>query len=191
MPKLIRGLRPMLARFLQRFDDCFSRKDTRAASVGLCEWPAFDLQRKSVRTDRLGGRRARANFAGVSQSGDRWQEDLPQPLAEYRCRRTCASMTSVGIIDETSFVKQGRKTPGVQRQYLGTLVAGKRHRHRVFGLRGRRFSIACSMVSCSCRKVGLPIPPAVGRRKSRRHDLPTEDRDRLELYDRQQVGQRH
>jgi len=27
----------------------------------------------------------------------------------------------VGIIDETSFVKQGNKTPGVQRQYLGTV----------------------------------------------------------------------
>jgi len=27
----------------------------------------------------------------------------------------------VGIIDETSFVKQGKKTPGVQRQYLGTV----------------------------------------------------------------------
>ena len=26
----IRGLRPMLSRFLKRFDDCFARKDTRA-----------------------------------------------------------------------------------------------------------------------------------------------------------------
>ena len=26
----IRGLQPMLARFLKRFDDCFARKDTRA-----------------------------------------------------------------------------------------------------------------------------------------------------------------
>lgn len=25
----IRGLQPMLARFLKRFDDCFARKDTR------------------------------------------------------------------------------------------------------------------------------------------------------------------
>jgi hypothetical protein len=27
--KQIRGLQPMLARFLNRFDDCFARKDTR------------------------------------------------------------------------------------------------------------------------------------------------------------------
>ena len=31
----IRGLRPMLARFLKRFDDCFARKDTRATSRSM------------------------------------------------------------------------------------------------------------------------------------------------------------
>ena len=44
----IRGLRPMLARFLKRFDDCFARKDTRAHLSVYVNGQLSDLPRKSV-----------------------------------------------------------------------------------------------------------------------------------------------
>ena len=68
----------------------------------------------------LAADRARANAPGVSQSTslarDLARDRLLQIVAEEH-----AHPHSVGIIDETSFVKQGKKTPGVQRQYLGTV----------------------------------------------------------------------
>ena len=44
----IRGLRPMLARFLKRFDDCFARKDTRRHRSVYVNGQLSDLERKSV-----------------------------------------------------------------------------------------------------------------------------------------------
>jgi len=52
--KTIRGLQPMLARFLKRFDDCFARKDTRAHLAVYVNGQLSDLPRKSrtgTRTD--------------------------------------------------------------------------------------------------------------------------------------------
>ena len=118
--KQIRGLRPMLASFLKRFDDCFARKDTRAHLSVYVNGQLSDLPRKSVEPIALASDvpvRTLQEFL----SQHRWQEDLARDrlleivAAEHGCPH------SVGIIDETSFVKQGRKTPGVQRQYLGTV----------------------------------------------------------------------
>jgi SRSO17 transposase len=44
------------------------------------------------------------------------QNKIQQIVAKHH-----AGKHSIGIIDETSFVKKGTKTPGVQRQYCGTL----------------------------------------------------------------------
>jgi len=44
----IRGLQPMLARFLKRFDDCFARKDTRAHLSVYVNGQLSGLPRKSV-----------------------------------------------------------------------------------------------------------------------------------------------
>jgi SRSO17 transposase len=116
----IRGLRPMLARFLQRFDDCFSRKDTRAHLSVYVNGQLSDLQRKSVEPIALAaGVPVRTLQEYLSQH--RWQEDLARNRLQNIVAAEHAHPHSVGIIDETSFVKQGRKTPGVQRQYLGTL----------------------------------------------------------------------
>ena len=118
----IRGLRPMLARFLKRFDDCFARKDTRAHLSVYVEGQLSDLRRKSVEPIALAADvpvRTLQEFL----SQHRWQEDLARDRLQEIVAMEHAHPHSVGIIDETSFVKQGNKTPGVQRQYLGT--AGK------------------------------------------------------------------
>ena len=116
----IRGLRPMLARFLKRFDDCFARKDTRAHLSVYVEGQLSDLERKSVEPIALAAEvpvRTLQEF--ISQH--RWQEDLARDRLQDIVATEHAHPHSVGIIDETSFVKQGKKTPGVQRQYLGTV----------------------------------------------------------------------
>ena len=85
----IRGLRPMLARFLQRFDDCFCQGHSAHLSVYV-NGQLSDLQRKSVEPIALAaGVPVRTLQEYLSQH--RWQEDLCELLAEYRCRRTCAS----------------------------------------------------------------------------------------------------
>jgi len=116
----IRGLRPMLARFLKRFDDCFTRKDTRAHLSVYVEGQLSDLNRKSVEPIALAADvpvRTLQEFL----SQHRWQEDLARDRLQQIVAKEHAHPHSVGIIDETSFVKQGDKTPGVQRQYLGTV----------------------------------------------------------------------
>ena len=110
----------MLARFLKRFDDCFSRKDTRAHLSVYVNGQLSDLQRKSVEPIALAaGVPVRTLQEYLSQH--RWQEDLARNRLQNIVAAEHAHPHSVGIIDETSFVKQGKKTPGVQRQYLGTV----------------------------------------------------------------------
>lgn len=116
----IRGLRPMLARFLKRFDDCFARKDTRAHLSVYVNGQLSDLPRKSVEPIALAADvpvRTLQEFL----SQHRWQEDLARDRLQEIVATEHAHPHSVGIIDESSFVKQGKKTPGVQRQYLGTV----------------------------------------------------------------------
>ena len=116
----IRGLQPMLARFLKRFDDCFARKDTRAHLSVYVNGQLSDLGRKSVEPIALAANvpvRTLQEFL----SQHRWQEDLARDRLQEIVAKEHAHPHSVGIIDETSFVKQGKKTPGVQRQYLGTV----------------------------------------------------------------------
>jgi SRSO17 transposase len=116
----IRGMRPMLARFLKVFDDCFARKDTRAHLSVYVEGQLSDLDRKSVEPIALAAEvpvRTLQEFL----SQHRWDEDLTRDRLQYIVAKEHAHPHSVGIIDETSFVKQGIKTPGVQRQYLGTV----------------------------------------------------------------------
>ena len=116
----IRRLRPMLAHFLKRFDDCFARKDTRAHLSVYVEGQLSDLGRKSVEPIALAAEvpvRTLQEFL----SQHRWQEDLARNRLQEIVAQEHAHPHSVGVIDETSFVKQGKKTPGVQRQYLGTV----------------------------------------------------------------------
>jgi SRSO17 transposase len=116
----MRGLRPMLARFLRRFDDCFARKDTRAHLSVYVEGQLSDLPRKSVEPIALAADvpvRTLQEFL----SQHRWHEDLSRDRLQQIVAAEHAHPHAVGIVDETSFVKRGRKTPGVQRQYLGTV----------------------------------------------------------------------
>jgi SRSO17 transposase len=118
----IMRIRPELTRFLHQFDDCFGRVSTRRYLDLYVEGQLSDLQRKSVElmADYFGEPpRNLQQFLGLFRWDPRRLRDrLQQHVAGHHAHRH-----SVGVIDETSFVKKGRKTACVQRQHCG--AAGK------------------------------------------------------------------
>jgi SRSO17 transposase len=118
--KDIRRLKSELTRFLGEFDDCFPRKDTRAHLPKYVEGQLSDLPRKSVEPIAL---KARVPVRTLQEflSQHRWDQDRMRDRVQRIVMRDHASDDAVGILDETSFVKKGNKTPGVQRQHCGAV----------------------------------------------------------------------
>ena len=118
--KTIRGLGPALDKFLAEFDDCFPRCDTRAHFPVYVNGQLSDLKRKSVEPIALAsGVPVRTLQEFLSQYS--WAEDRMIDQLQHIVVRDHSGPHSIGIIDETSFVKKGDKTPGVQRQHCGTV----------------------------------------------------------------------
>jgi len=116
----IRKLKPELARYLSGFDDCFSRRDTREHFSTYIEGQLSDLAEKSCEPIALAAGvppRNLQEFLGAYK----WKEDLTGERLQKSVVREDSGPNSIGIIDETSDVKQGDKTPGVQRQWCGTV----------------------------------------------------------------------
>lgn len=116
----IRRLKPELTRYLKRFAGCFARRDTRAHFPVYVEGQISELPGKSCEPIALA--------AGVAPrtlqeflAHYRWDEDGMRDRLQEIVRREHAGPNSIGIIDETSDVKKGDKTPGVQRQWCGTI----------------------------------------------------------------------
>jgi SRSO17 transposase len=116
----IRQLKPMLRRYLGEFDDCFARKDTRAHLSKYVEGQLSDLGRKSVEPIAMKvGVPVRTLQEFLSQHS--WDNERMRNRLQEIVVRDHAGPNSIGIIDETSFVKKGDKTPGVQRQHCGAV----------------------------------------------------------------------
>ena len=114
----IRRLKPELTSYLHEFDDCFSRRDTRAHFPTYVEGQLSELPAKSCEPMALAaGVAPRTLQEFLSQH--RWNEDLMRDRLQELIVRDHAGPHSIGVIDETSDVKKGDKTPGVQRQYCG------------------------------------------------------------------------
>jgi SRSO17 transposase len=115
----IRKLKPKLVRYLKRFDDCFSRRNSREHFSTYVEGQLSDLGEKSCEPIALA--------AGVPPrdlqeflAAYKWDEDRARNRLQEMVAGEDAGPNAVGIIDETSDVKQGKKTPGVKRQWCGT-----------------------------------------------------------------------
>jgi SRSO17 transposase len=79
-----------------------------------------DLSRKSVEPMALKvGVPVRTLQEFLSQH--RWDNDRVRDRLQEIVVRDHSGPNSIGIIDETSFVKKGEKTPGVQRQHCGAV----------------------------------------------------------------------
>ena len=115
----IRQLKPMLTQYLKHFDGCFARKDTRAHLQVYVQGQLSELRRKSVEPiAKEAGVPVRTlqEFLSLLKWDEERMRDRMQEMvaAEHPCPH------AVGIIDETSFAKQGHKTPGVKRQWCGS-----------------------------------------------------------------------
>jgi SRSO17 transposase len=116
----IRLLKPKLNQFLHLFDDCFARKDTRAHLPVYIAGQLSDLPDKSVEPIAVkAGVPPRTLQEFLSQL--RWDEDQMRDRLQDLVRTRHAGPHTLGILDETSFVKRGDKTPGVKRQYCGAV----------------------------------------------------------------------
>ena len=113
-------IKPALSRYLHQFDDCFGRCTTRRHLDTYILGQLSDLHRKSIEPI--------ADAAGTSPrtlqeflSLFRWDEDRLRNKLQRRVASRHGNPHSVGILDETSFVKKGNKTACVQRQHCGAV----------------------------------------------------------------------
>ena len=117
---MIRGLKAKLTRFLGRFADCFGRKDTRAHLPVYVEGQLSDLSEKSVEPIALRGGVAPRTLQQFLSSHT-WDEGALRDRVQQIVVAEHGGPNQIGIIDETSQEKKGDKTPGVQKQWCGTL----------------------------------------------------------------------
>ena len=111
-------IRPMLTAYLHEFDGCMGRVTNRRHLETYVSGQLSDLDRKSVEPI--------ADAAGVPPrtlqeflSMLKWDEQAARDQVQRRVARRHADPNSVGVIDETTYPKQGNKTACVQRQYCG------------------------------------------------------------------------
>jgi SRSO17 transposase len=116
----IRKLKPELVHYLDSFDDCFSRGESRGYFFTYVAGQLSDLGEKSCEPIALAAGVPPRNLQEFL-AAYKWNEDRARDRLQEMVVRDDAGPNSIGIIDETSDVKQGDKTPGVQRQWCGTV----------------------------------------------------------------------
>jgi SRSO17 transposase len=115
----ILGIRPMLTEYLHEFDRCMGRITNRAHLRTYVSGQLSDLDRKSVEPI--------ADAADVPPrtlqeflSMLKWDDQAARDRVQRRVAHRHSHPHSIGVIDETSFPKQGHKTACVQRQWCGS-----------------------------------------------------------------------
>jgi SRSO17 transposase len=120
----IRALEPALRDYLDRFADCFPRRDTRGHFPRYVEGQLSDIQRKSVEPMALKMNvpvRTLQEFLSQYHWDHELMRDRLQQIVRDEHGGDGSHGETIGIFDETSAVKKGDKTPGVQRQYCGAV----------------------------------------------------------------------
>lgn len=124
----IRAIEPALAEYVDRFADCFGRQDTAAHFPRYVAGQLSDIPRKSVEPMGL---KMNVPVRTLQEflSQYKWDQDAMRDRLQEIVRDehggddsgNGAAGERIGIIDETSAVKKGDKTPGVQRQHCGAV----------------------------------------------------------------------
>jgi len=116
----LQSLVPELNRYLDRFANCFSDHRSRDHLPVYLRGQLSDLDRKSVEPIALAAAMAPRTLQEFLRSLS-WNHLGLRDQVQQIVATEHAGPVSVGLIDETSFVKKGTKTPGVQRQWCGHL----------------------------------------------------------------------
>jgi len=113
-------IRPALTTYLHEFDGCFANVRSQRHLQTYVAGQLSNLQRKSIEP--------MADAAGVPPrtlqeflSLARWDEAAARQRLQRRVARRHSYPHSIGVIDETSFVKKGNQTACVQRQHCGAV----------------------------------------------------------------------
>lgn len=116
--RALTSLLPELNRFVARFGDCFADRRSRDHLSVYVQGQVSDLDRKSVEPMALrAGVPPRSLQEFLSQFV--WDESRMRDRVQQIVASEHTGPNTVGLIDETSTVKKGTKTPGVQRQWCG------------------------------------------------------------------------
>src|SRR5215475_13865580 len=122
-PTEVMALGAAFAAFLRIFENCIAYQPTVEHLHSYCRGLLSDLPRKSIEPVALAcgtAVRTLQEFLATSTWDHALARDLlQQHLAEVLADGPADALGTVGVIDETSCVKKGDQTPGVQRQYLG------------------------------------------------------------------------
>jgi len=180
----IRQLEPLLASYLGRFGACFARRDTQAHFPVYVRGQLSELPRKSVEPMALAAdspvRTLQEFLTHLTWDENRMRKQVASIVAQEH-----ADSDSIGVIDETGWVKKGDQTPGVQRQYCGSV--GKKENSII------TVHLGYATGDFHCLLDGdlyLPQSWASDRPRCRRAGIPNEVAYRpkteiaLELYDR-------
>lgn len=114
----IRGLWARLNEFCGKFDDCIKDSRTRKHLRTYIAGQLSDLPRKSVEPIALEAGtpvRTLQEFLEIH----RWDDAAAARRLREMVQRKHGGPNAIGVIDETSFQKKGKKTAGVQRQHCG------------------------------------------------------------------------
>src|ERR1035437_10752566 len=129
-PEQIAGLGPALKEFLGVFKNCFGECRLLDHFATYCRGLLSGLKRKSVEPIALAaGSTVRALQLFITErdwAHLRLRDQLQERIARLHVpapgtARPPDDLGVIGPIDETSVVKKGDETPGVKRQYLGTV----------------------------------------------------------------------
>ncbi|MDR0327775.1 MAG: IS701 family transposase [Planctomycetaceae bacterium] len=115
-----RHFRPDLNQLLRRFQSCAPDKNTRNYFRLYLTGLVSHLPRKNCEAIAL---QAKVPVRSVQWflAKQTWDHEKMRTKLQKIVAKEHAGQHPIGIIDETSFVKKGTKTPGVQRQYCGTI----------------------------------------------------------------------
>jgi SRSO17 transposase len=114
------NIRTNLTKLLRRFETCTPDQNTRNYFRIYLTGLVSNLTRKNCETIAL---QANVPVRSVQWflAKQNWDHEKMRNKLQKIVAKEHNGKHSIGIIDETSFVKKGTKTPGVQRQYCGTV----------------------------------------------------------------------
>jgi SRSO17 transposase len=109
-----------LKQLLRRFESCTPDKNTRNYFRIYLTGLISNLPRKNCEAIAL---QSKVPVRSVQWflAKQTWDDQKMRNKLQKIVAKEHSGTHSIGIIDETSFVKKGTKTPGVQRQYCGTI----------------------------------------------------------------------
>jgi SRSO17 transposase len=168
----IRSLQPALAALLSCFRSCFGRASTFAHWERYLLGLMADLKRKSIEPIALAAGTAVRTLQEFLSSFE-WDHARVDTLLAQQVMDRHGSEVAIGVFDACGHVKQGKMTPGVQRQWCGEV--GKKEncvvgQHLLYTNNDARNPFTCMLAS----DLFLPESWANDRERCRRAGIPDE-----------------